>query len=158
MDLSGDPEIQEVSEPYENTKGYELANKVAHEDMIRILDRYAKDPQMDLYTVADVFQVGHYSLNLMLKDKRYKELYQSAKKKRGEMLVMEGFKTACEPYQKIQDGQKVSMVEVAAAKLESNYCLTVGQAMNPEYNPSAKSSGSGGSINLVVNTGVKVGI
>jgi len=157
VDLSDDQEIKEVSEKYEGTKG-QLVSKVSDEDMTRILKRYASDPKMDLYTVAEVFDVSHASLDYMLKDKQWKEAYQLAKKVRGNLLIQEGYETASSPYNRVMSGEEVSMVEVASAKLKSNYCMMMGQALNPEWNPKSSGEHEGGGINLVVNTGIKIGI
>lgn len=157
VDLSNDPEIAEMKDDYSQSK-YMPTEKVAEEDMQRILKRYATDKDMDLYTIAEVFCVSEHALQNMLKDKKYQQLYQMAKKIRGDVLVHEGYKTACTPFEKIQNGEEVSMVEVAAAKLKSNYCLAMGQALNPEWDNRAKGGDNGGGINLVVNTGIKIGI
>lgn len=155
VDLSEDPDIKPLIE--KNADEYFVANKVNKEDMKRVLNKYATDPNMDLYTIAQAFNISDRELYFVLKMEEYREMYHIAKLRRGEMMVQLGFQVASTPYDKIQNGEEVSMVEVAAAKLKSNYVLTYGQALNTQFNPQKDKSSSGGGINVVVNTGVKLG-
>lgn len=68
VDLSQDPEIKETTEVYQaKKKRLPTLEKVNEEDMFRILDRYAKDKKLDLYTIAECFDISASALNTALK-------------------------------------------------------------------------------------------
>lgn len=157
VDLSQDPEIKETTEVYQaKKKRLPTLEKVNEEDMFRILDRYAKDKKLDLYTIAECFDISASALNTALKSDKYKDFYHNAKLKRGEKMVQEGLEVASTPFDKIQRGEEVTMVEVAASKLKSNYMFEYGRALNSQFSPQKNGSGEGGGVNVVVNTGIKL--
>ena len=152
--LSTDKELQELNEKYKD-ECFPVEN-ADPEDLKRLFERYASEEKMDLYTIAETLGISDRALYYALKTDKIQEMYHAAKLKRGERIVQMGLETASIPFDKIQQGQEVSMVEVAAAKLKSNYSLMYGQALNSQFNPVKDKSSQSGGVNVVVNTGVKL--
>lgn len=152
--LSTDKELQELNEKYKDE--YFPIENANPEDLKRLFERYATEIKMDLYTIAETLGISDRALYYALKTDKIQEMYHAAKLRRGELVVQMGLETASMPFDKIQQGADVSMVEVAAAKLKSNYALTYGQALNSQFNPVKDKSAEGGGVNVVVNTGVKL--
>lgn len=155
VDLSNDPEIYALTEKTKNLPS-RVEDKVNDEDIRRILKRYATDERLDLYTIAEAFSISESTLTKVLKSDKYKELYHACKLKRGEMFVQKGYEVASTPFDKIQNGEEVSMVEVASAKLKAHYALSYGQSLNTQFNPQKDKSSEGGGINVVVQTGIQI--
>ena len=158
IDLSNDPEVHEIKANYQDTKATALA-KIDEKDMHRIINRYGKDLKMDLYTIAEVFEISEKSLHVVLEDPKYKDAFISAKRKRAELLMQEGYEVASKPYDMLMEGKEVSKTLVNAAKLKSNYNVVMARALAPrDWNPTKEGTGDGGGINVVVQTGIKLGI
>lgn len=156
VDLSQDPQIYAIKERTKDLPVRAVDEKVNEEDVIRILKRYAVDPKLDLYTIAEAFSVSESTLAKLLKTDKFKDLYHACKLRRGEMFVQKGYEVASTPFDKIQNGEEVSMVEVASAKLKAHYALQYGQSLNTQFNPQKDKASEGGGINVVVNTGIKI--
>lgn len=153
----GNDILIEIAEKYEGTEGQPLT-KIDEEDIEYFLRVYASNTRCDMASVQEIFHCRYTHFLELMKSEKWSEEYANAKKLRGDLHVMEGYRVACTPFQKIQNGEEVYMVEVAAAKLMSNYDLMMGKALNPEWESKVKANGSGGNINLVVNTPIKLGI
>ena len=158
-DFTNDKQFNALSVKYADEKSKELAviDKIEEADLISALERYANDLTVDLYTIAESFHIHVNSLYRLLQKDRYKSFYEGIKRARGERAIQEGFVTACQPYDKIQNGIDVTMAEVASAKLKANYCLEYGRSRNSEFLPQ-KERGSEGGINVIVNTGIKLNV
>lgn len=156
VDLSNDPQIYAIKERTKDLPVRAVDEKVNDEDIKRILKRYATDERLDLYTIADAFSISESTLNRVLKSDKYKDLYHACKLKRGEHFVQLGYEVASTPFDKIQAGEEVSMVEVASAKLKAHYALSYGQSLNTQFNPQKDKTAEGGGINVVVNTGIQI--
>lgn len=156
VDLSEDEEVKALATKYEGTKGTSL-QKIDEADLERILRRYEKDQTMDLYTIADAFDVSSHALYEALKSDKYAERYQAAKRRRGEMLVQKAIDIASAPWNMIQEGKQLSMVDVNAAKLYATTTLYAGKCLNPDYQPQKQDVAEGG-INIVVQTGIKLNV
>lgn len=159
QDLTQDPEITALTKKYDVVNAESklpISQKVSEEDVLRILDRYSQDLTLDLYTIASAFGVTASSISELLKSDKYKNVYAAAKQKRGAIVMQQGLKVAGTPFEKIQQGQEVSMVEVAAAKLYSNYQMSYGQALNHGFIIPKQVEGEGGGVNVVVQTGIKL--
>ena len=156
VDLSQDPQIYAIKERTKDLPVRAVEEKVNEEDVIRILKRYAIDPRLDLYTIAEAFSISESTLSKILKTEKFKDLYHACKLRRGEMFVQKGYEVASTPFDKIQNGEEVSMVEVASAKLKAHYALQYGQSLNTQFNPQKDKTAEGGGINVVVNTGIKI--
>lgn len=156
VDLSCDPQILAIKEKTKDLPVKAIDEKVNEEDIKRILQRYATDERLDLYTIAEAFSVSESTLARILKSDKYKDLYHACKLKRGEHFVQLGFEVASTPFDKIQNGEEVSMVEVASAKLKAHYALSYGQSLNTQFNPQKDKTAEGGGINVVVNTGIQI--
>lgn len=156
VDLSNDPQIYAIKERTQDLPVRAVDEKVNDEDIRRILKRYATDERLDLYTIAEAFSISESTLTKVLKSDKYKELYHACKLKRGEMFVQKGYEVASTPFDKIQNGEEVSMVEVASAKLKAHYALSYGQSLNTQFNPQKDKSSEGGGINVVVQTGIQI--
>lgn len=142
----------ELQAKYENMdKHLAVIDQIDECDVVAVLEEYSKNLNVDLYHVAETFNIHPATLNVLLHSDKYKDLYQSAKDRRNAVYERVGFEVASSPYDKIQKGEEVSMVEVASAKLKSNYCLAISQANNK------RSSNSGG-VNVTVNTGIALKI
>lgn len=132
-------------------KAVSVIDQIEERDVLMILDDYSKSLELDLYHIAESFHISPVTLNKVLTSDKYKEAYEIAKERRSAVYEREGYHVAQSPWKKIQNGEEVSMVEVAAAKLLSNYCLAVSQA-------SAKKNSSEGGVSVVVNTGISLKI
>lgn len=157
VDMTDDPQVKLLTEKYSDKKKYDVTAKIDENDMLSILKRYSKDLKVDLYTVAECFNISNSSLNEVLKSDKYKSWYEACKKARGERVVQDGYITACSPYERVMAGEEVTMAEVASAKLKANYSLEYGRALNSDFNPKKGESTNGG-VNIVVQTGVELNI
>ena len=157
VDMKDDSQFHALSVKYSKERELTVIEEINEDDLIKALERYASDLKVDLYTIAESFHIHINTLYRLLQNERYKNFYESIKRARGERAIQEGFKAACEPYDKIQNGIDVTMAEVASAKLKANYCLEYGRARNPEFLPN-KERGDNGGVNIVVNTGIKLNI
>lgn len=151
-----DPQTEEkkleLQAKYENlNKNLAVIDQIDESDVVAVLEEYSKNLSVDLYHVAEAFNIHPVTLNVLLHSDKYKDLYQSAKDRRNAVYERVGFEVASSPYDKIQKGEEVSMVEVASAKLKSNYCLAVAQANN-------KHGSNSGGVNVTVNTGIALKI
>ena len=157
VDMSSDEQVANLMEKYSDKDKYDLACKIDEKDMFEILKRYSHDLKVDLYTVAECFNISDHTLWTVLKNEKYKSYFESCKKARGERVVQEGYITACTPFERSMNGEDITMAEVASAKLKANYCLEYGRALNSDF-CSKKAEGSSGGINVVVQTGVELNI
>lgn len=158
VDLSEDKQIKELSEKYEGTEDQRPLAKIDEVDFTKILERYANDPKMDLFTVAETFHISARQLNTLLKNEKYHDLYQAYKKRKGALIMQEGYAAACRPLDNIDNGLDVSLMELKACDLKSKYCLQFAQALDPDLKPSYEKGEGSGAINVVVNTGFKLNI
>lgn len=138
----------ELQAKYEDlNKNLAVIDQIDENDVIAILDEYSKNLKLDLYHIAESFNIHPITLNALLHSDKYKDIYQTAKERRNAVYERTGFEVASSPYDKIQRGEEVSMVEVASAKLKSNYCLAVSQA-------NSKHGSNSSGVNVTVNTGI----
>lgn len=159
VDMTETPIVSEMVEKHQDdNKHTALAERISEEDVHRIFKAYAENKDMDVYTIAQCFCISAHGFNNLVKSDKYRDEWESVKKKRGEAFVQRGYEVAAIPFNKIQAGEEVSIVEVQAAKLLSNYCMLYGQAQNPDFNPTKKVSSDGSGVNVVVNTGIQLNI
>lgn len=155
-DIADEIMIQ-VEEKYRGTEGQPLT-KIDDEDIEWFLRFYAKNTLVDMSSVQEIFHCRYTHFLELMKSEKWAEEYANTKKLRGDLHVMEGYRVACTPFQKIQNGEEVTMTEVASAKLLANYNMSMGQSLNPEWGKGSGNNRGGGNINLVVNTPIKLGI
>lgn len=159
VDMTDTPLVADMIEKHENDNKYmPVAERIPEEDVHRVFKAYAENKDMDVYTIAQCFCISAHAFNNLVKSDKYRAEWESIKKKRGEAFIQRGYEVAAIPFNKIQSGEEVSMVEVQAAKLLSNYCMMYGQAQNPDFNPSKAGGGDAGGVNVVVNTGIQLNI
>lgn len=152
-----DAEVKELNEKYaviqaDSNRAIENLDPV---DVETMFEKYGTRIDVDLYTIAETLHVSDTTLAKLCKSDRYKEIYQSAKLKRGEMLAVEGYHVASEPYNRCIAGEDINPVFVNACKLKANYNLAMAKAMNPEYG-GGSSNGNGSGISLTINTGINL--
>ena len=123
-----------------------------------MFEKYGSRPDVDLYTIAQTLHISDVTLGKLCKSEEYKEAYQSAKAKRGELLALEGYHVASEPYQKCLQGEEIDSVFVKACQLKANYNLAMAKVMNPEYAGTGNNNSSNNGVNLIINTGFKVNL
>ena len=154
-----DPEIKELDKKYDVIQGsnHAIAN-LDHNDVIAMFEKYGSRPDVDLYTIAQALHISDVTLGKLCKSEEYKEAYQSAKAKRGELLALEGYHVASEPYQKCLQGEEIDSVFVKACQLKANYNLAMAKVMNPEYAGTGNNNSSNNGVNLIINTGFKVNL
>ena len=157
VDMTNDPQVHALTEKYSDKEKYNVTAKIEEKDIQAILKRYSHDLKIDLYTVAECFNISDHTLTMVLKDEKYKSFFEACKKARGERVVQDGYITACSPYERVMAGEEVTMAEVASAKLKANYSLEYGRALNGDFNPKKGESSSGG-VNIIVQTGVELNI
>lgn len=158
---STDPEIKELDAKYAIVKQEHPSRLLANineDDVHTILNKYATDPTVDMYTVADTLHVGTTALSNLLKDKKFADEYQAAKKRRGNLLAQKGLEVAYTPYNKLMAGEDIPHALVKAAALAANYSLNMAKALDPELNPQRDSGQGGNNIAVVVNTSVELNI
>lgn len=157
VDLSNDPEIKAIT-----AKPAVAPNQVPalrDEDMHTLLQRYATDTRMDLYTLAEAMQIDDSSLYKLLHSEKYKDFYDACRAKRGQKIAREGYDAACKPYDMAIQGEEIPMSLVAAAKLKSNYSFMYAQSLDPELRPGKETnSGSGNPTVVVVKTDVQLNV
>ncbi len=157
VDLSNDPEIKAIAEKPKVSASQVPA--LRDEDMRTLLQRYAVDTRMDLYTIAETMQVDDTSLYRLLHSEKYKEMYDACRAKRGQKIAREGYEAACRPYDMAIEGEEIPMALVAAAKLKSNYSFMYAQSLDPELRPSKETgAGSGNPTVVVVKTDVQLNV
>lgn len=148
IDLSNDPEIKAITEKPAVAPAQVPA--LRDEDMQLLLNRYATDTRMDLYTIAEAMQIDDSSLYRLLHSEKYKDVYDACRAKRGQKIAREGYEAACRPYDLAIQGEEIPMSLVAAAKLKSNYSFMYAQSLDPELRPSKEAGGGSGNPTVVV--------
>lgn len=158
-DLTADPQIQAVAVRHENDKkSTDLAVRISDAEISEMITQYGEKLDLDLYTIADTFNISATGLRTILKNPKFKEQYEAAKLKRGERFVMSGYKTVQFPMQKAMNGEEIDMAMVQAAKNLANYSLHMGMCLNNQFNPNNGGDGNMQSLNVTVNTGVQLKI
>ena len=148
VDLSDDPEIKAIAE--RNRVSIDQVPALRDEDMTVLLNRYASDPRMDLYTLAEAMHLSEPDVYRLLHSETYRERYDIARAKRGQLIAQSGFEAACRPYDMAIQGEDIPMSLVAAAKLKANYSFMYAQSLDPELRPSKEVGGGDNSPTVVV--------
>ena len=156
VDLSSDPQIKTITDAPVVSPSQIPA--LRDEDVQVLLTRYANDTKMDLYTIADAFHIDEKSVYRILHSPKYKEAYDAARAKRGQIIAREGYETACKPYDMAINGEEIPSTLVAAAKLKSNYAFMYAQTLDPELNPSKEVGGGNAPTVVVVKTDVNLNV
>ena len=156
VDLSKDPEIKAIADAPAVAPAKVPA--LRDEAMTTLLNRYASDIRMDLYTIAEALHIDASSVYRLLRSQKYKELYDTCKAKRGQLIAREGFDAACKPYDMAIQGEEIPMSLVAAAKLKANYAFMYAQTLDPDLTPTKQTGGNGSPTVVVVNTGIKLNV
>ena len=118
-------------------------------DVKELIERYATDYRVDLYTLADVLNLTRSQLSYLLKKPEFQSAYQEARKRRGDILALKGLEVALTPYEKLVNGEHVDKVMVNAAKVASNYMLLYARSFNSDLSP-AKNNGDT-AVNIQIN-------
>lgn len=154
--------VEELKEKYSLTRwtsAHSLVKNVPREDVEKIFDLYATDLRVDSYTIAECFNCSANTLDKLIAKEEYKELWESAKRRRGALYLRTGYEIATTPFQMAMHGEQISSALVASAKVASNYSLLIGQSLNSDFAPKRASDGAnGGEIHVTVNTGFQLKI
>lgn len=118
-------------------------------DVKELIERYATDYRVDLYTLCDVLNITRDQLRYLLKKPEFQTEYQEARKRRGDILALKGLEIAVTPYEKLARGEQVDKVMVNASKVASNYILLYARSFNSDLSP-AKNNGDT-AVNIQIN-------
>lgn len=118
--------------------------EINHKDVECLIKRYALDPSVDLYTIADVLHLTYNQVKYLLKKEEFKEIYKEAKEARSQLLLTEGYNALRETYDKSKN-EEVTREQVNASKNFSNYCLAYSRELTP------KEVKTDGAINVQIN-------
>lgn len=159
VDLSEDRQIKPLIEKYKKVKKYLPAiEQIEEEDVHALLKRYAEDVTMDLYTMAQAFNIHPVTLTHLLQSEQYSEEYEACRRARGEMVLQKGLEASIAPYEKVKSGEEVDVAQVNASKILGNYALAYARIMHKDWSMNVEHRTSSAPIQVVVNTGVKLGI
>ena len=83
VDMTNDPQVHALTEKYSDKEKYNVTAKIEEKDIQAILKRYSHDLKIDLYTVAECFNISDHTLNMILKDEKYKSFFEACNYPRG---------------------------------------------------------------------------
>ena len=154
--------VEELKQKYALTRwgsNNPIAKNVEKDDVIKIFDLYATDLRVDSYTIAECFNCSSSAFDKLITKEEYKQLWESAKRRRGALYLRTGYEMATLPFHMAVNGEKISSAFVGAAKVASNYSLVMGQSLNADFAPKRLGDGSGSNeIHVTVNTGFQLKI
>lgn len=128
--------------------------EVTDEDFLEMLDRYANDPKVNLFTIANVIGYHYSAVQKKVNSKRFKDYYTDCKRVRAEMLRQQGRNTLYDALDRIRNGdEEVTMQEV---KLVSE-CARYDMAYATRIDPDTHVRNINGDVNTQINivTGVE---
>lgn len=134
-----------------------IAAVVDPADVHQMIARYSENLKVDLYTIAKTFNFDPVTVGKLLNSKEYKEEYEAAKRKRGEVFAQSGYEIAMTPYKKIMSGEEIDPHLVKAATLASNYSLHMARSFNSQFSPQ-KREDDDSAPTVIVNTAVQLNI
>lgn len=134
-----------------------MTTVVNPDDVHAMIKKYSENLRVDLYTIAKTFNFDLTTVGKLLNSETYKEEYEAAKRKRGEIFAQSGYEIALTPYEKLMAGEKIPPALVKAATLASNYSLHMARSFNSQFSPQ-KENDNDKAPTVIVNTGVQLNI
>lgn len=132
---------------------YVCGKEVTDEDFVGLLDRYAKDPDVTLYTLAVVLGYHYSAVIAKANSPRFKGIYTNCKRMRSEMLMQTGRSILHDTYDRVMSGEKVTQAEVKIAAECAKYDMVYAQKIDPDSSKTSLQGDVNTQINII--TGVE---
>lgn len=127
----------------------ENVTKIDDEDVIYLLDCYARDFDVDYVSFAEVLNISLLSVHSLLRNKKFKEYKEYSDKARAESAKDLGMTMVNNLVNAIDQNKDVNPMMIKAVKVASNYHLAYAQAKDPEERKQGLKIGNGNQINIV---------
>lgn len=149
-------ELESLKSDYEFINKNSLSKVVNEKDMYALLDRYARDLNISLYSIAEVLNISASTLNKLLKSQEYKEQYALAKKIRADQFEKEAISTASLPFDLLVAGNEISPILVKASQVKYNALIYASQSLDSEKIATRDKGNGDMSINIELKTPITV--
>ncbi len=138
------------------TTGENLPADISPAAMASAICLYGSDLDIDHRSLCEALHCSQSTLERIIHSDRWRDEYEAARHRRGQLFEKTGREAAFTPYDKIIAGEEVSPVLVKAAALKSNYCSMMAKTCDPEMGGD-RAQGAG-SVTIQVNTGIALKI